>query len=192
VRPTFPTTPHRKCIAENRRLAASRVTPTTGRMSSCTTVWHRPRNSVSSFGWQGNAGSEVATISADGEFAAFGSRGGDLLLVPERILLLDVRWTGITLVGQVPDQSWLCGIEVFLQVLEIDPGAEPPAVQSSAVTASACALRRFFATCSGAMGTLSEGSLITGAGRGRTASSPGRRSRTSARTPGPGPRRSTG
>jgi len=51
------------------------------------------------------------------------NRGGDLLLIPAVITLLNVRWIGITIEGDVPDQTQLCGIEVFLQVLEIDPGA---------------------------------------------------------------------
>ena len=51
------------------------------------------------------------------------NRGGDLLLIPAEITLLNVRWLGITIEGDVPDQDELCGIEVFLQVLEIDPGA---------------------------------------------------------------------
>jgi len=51
------------------------------------------------------------------------NRGGELLLITAVITLLNVRWTGITIEGDVPDQANLCGIEVFLQVLEIDPGA---------------------------------------------------------------------
>jgi len=51
------------------------------------------------------------------------NRGGDLLLIPAVITLLNVRWTGITIEGDVPDQTQLCGIEIFLQALEIDPGA---------------------------------------------------------------------
>ncbi len=51
------------------------------------------------------------------------SRGGDLLVIPVVTTLLNVRWTGITLDGELPDLFHLCGIEIFMQVLEIDPGA---------------------------------------------------------------------
>ncbi len=51
------------------------------------------------------------------------NRGGDLLLIPAVITLLNVRWTGITIEADVPDHDELCGIEVFMQALEIDPGA---------------------------------------------------------------------
>ncbi len=50
-------------------------------------------------------------------------KGGDLLMIPLVTTLLNVRWIGITIEGDVPDQTNLCGIEVFLQALEVDPGA---------------------------------------------------------------------
>ena len=48
--------------------------------------------------------------------------GGTLLLMPALTLSLQVRWNGSTIDVGIPDESWFCGIEVYLQVLEVDPG----------------------------------------------------------------------
>ncbi len=49
--------------------------------------------------------------------------GGDLLVLPRSASLLIVRWIGISIESEIPDHHALCGLEYFLQALEIDPGA---------------------------------------------------------------------
>jgi len=51
------------------------------------------------------------------------NRGGTLLLVPVLTLPLYVRWIGSTIEAGIPDENQFCGLEVYLQVLEVDPGA---------------------------------------------------------------------
>lgn len=51
------------------------------------------------------------------------SKGGDLLLVPQIFFPLSVPATGVTLSGSLPNDPTLCGVQVYLQTLEIDGGA---------------------------------------------------------------------
>ncbi len=46
---------------------------------------------------------------------------GDTILALTTLLL--VRWSGSTLIAELPDEPRLCGIDLFTQVLEVDPGA---------------------------------------------------------------------
>jgi hypothetical protein len=50
-------------------------------------------------------------------------KGGTLLVTPFEFIPLSVPATGLTLSGQVPNDPTLYGFELFLQVLEVDPGA---------------------------------------------------------------------
>jgi hypothetical protein len=50
-------------------------------------------------------------------------KGGTLLVIPVLTLPLHVRWNGTTIDFGIPDELYLCGVEIFLQVLEVDPGA---------------------------------------------------------------------
>jgi hypothetical protein len=50
-------------------------------------------------------------------------KGGTLLVDSFELIPLSVPATGLTLSGQVPDDPSLYGFELFLQVIEVDPGA---------------------------------------------------------------------
>jgi Tol biopolymer transport system component len=50
------------------------------------------------------------------------SFGGELLVVPDLILLVRLTATGVTLSGSVPDDELLAGATLFLQAFEFDPG----------------------------------------------------------------------
>lgn len=51
------------------------------------------------------------------------SWGGELLVIPAVVHPIFVRWSGSTLIAELPDEPHLCGVELFTQVLEVDPGA---------------------------------------------------------------------
>jgi hypothetical protein len=49
--------------------------------------------------------------------------GGTLLLLPMSIVTIAIPFWGLTVSGAIPADMSLCGLAVFLQVMEIDPGA---------------------------------------------------------------------
>lgn len=51
------------------------------------------------------------------------SKGGDVLLIPSFSLLLALPTAGATFDGDIADDEALCGMEIFAQALELDPGA---------------------------------------------------------------------
>ena len=51
------------------------------------------------------------------------NKGGDLLLVPAFTFLVTLAPGGISIAGALPADDALCGFEVFVQALELDPGA---------------------------------------------------------------------
>ena len=48
---------------------------------------------------------------------------GRLLVIPLNVLLLPLPGAGLALPGPVPCDSTLCGLSIYLQALELDPGA---------------------------------------------------------------------
>jgi hypothetical protein len=49
--------------------------------------------------------------------------GGTLLLLPMSIVTIAIPAAGLSVPGLIPNDTSLCGIAVFLQVMEIDAGA---------------------------------------------------------------------
>ncbi len=50
-------------------------------------------------------------------------KGGDVLVVIDFCVLLPLPDRGLTIPYDIPDDGALCGLEIFIQALEIDPGA---------------------------------------------------------------------
>jgi hypothetical protein len=51
------------------------------------------------------------------------NKGGDLLVVPAFTFLVTLAPSGLSIGGDLPADDALCGFEVFVQALELDPGA---------------------------------------------------------------------
>ncbi len=51
-------------------------------------------------------------------------KGGDLLVAPSSTIVLVLPTGGATIDGDIADDEALCGLELFLQALELDPGAQ--------------------------------------------------------------------
>jgi hypothetical protein len=51
------------------------------------------------------------------------SYDGRLLVLPSRVCLLPLPGAGLAFSGVLPCDDALCGLSVYLQVVEIDPGA---------------------------------------------------------------------
>jgi hypothetical protein len=50
-------------------------------------------------------------------------KGGDLPVVPSLNYLIPLTLSGTSISGDIPPDEALCGVELFAQAIEIDPGA---------------------------------------------------------------------